>query len=162
MDVNYWHSKIKETIEKMSYEVFVIHRINDVICPCVNSATKQAEPGCKMCLGTGNKVKIRKIKVAANDIEGNASGSRSVRGSAATTVTKKYFVDVKYPVGDYDIIVDDDELMYVFRVYTMKGFNGEVTHNQIEAFPKRNDHDIILKNFNEIMKKYYAKFGGVK
>lgn len=39
----------------------------------------------------------------------------------------------------------------------MKGMEGVVTHNQVTAFPMRNDHKVTLKNFREIMKRYGGK-----
>ena len=153
MDNKHWNQKIRDTIEKCSYEFYVIHPIKQIACTCVNHSTKQADPGCKMCLGLGYKIRIRKIKGAANDIEATSSG-KNARGSSALTVAKTYFIDCKYPIEDYDMIIDDDEVMYVFRIYTMKGLNGEVTHNEVSAYPQRTDHNITLKNFREIMKKY--------
>lgn len=156
MDNKYWNQRIRDTIEKCAYEFYVVHPLKEIKCPCVDLSTKQADPGCKMCLGMGCKIKIRKIKGAANDIESNAAG-KGVRGSAALTVAKTYFIDSKYPIGDTDMIIDDDEVLYVFRVYTMKGMEGIVTHNQVTAFPMRNDHKVTLDNFREIMKRYGGK-----
>ena len=156
MDNKYWNQRIRDTIETCAYEFYVIHPIKEVQCTCVNHSTKQADPKCKMCLGTGHKIRIRKIKGAANDIEANSS-SKNSKGSTALTVAKTYFIDSKYPIDDEDLIVYDDEVMYVFRIYTMKGLNGEVTHNQVTAYPLRADHKITLQNFRELMKIYGGK-----
>lgn len=156
MDYRYWNERIRETIETCSYEFYVVHPIKKVVCTCVDHSTKQADPKCKMCLGMGYKIKIRKIKGAANDIEATASGKNS-RGSSALTVAKTYFIDSKYPIEDNDMIIDDDEVSYVFRIYTMKGLNGEVTHNEVTAYPLRADHKITLQNFRELLRIYGGK-----
>lgn len=156
MDNKYWNQRIRDTIEECAYDFYVVHPIAEVQCTCVNHSTKQADPKCKMCLGTGCKIRIKKIRGAANDIESNAAG-KGVKGSAAVVVAKTYFIDSKYPIGDTDMIIDDDEVLYVFRVYTMKGKEGVVTHNQVTAFPMRNDHRVILRNFRELMKRYGGK-----
>lgn len=156
MDNNYFNQRIRDTIEKCAYEIYVVHPIAEVTCTCINHSTKQADPKCKMCLGMGNKIKIRKIKAAANDIEANAAG-KGTRGSAAIAVAKTYFMDAKYPITDNDMIIDENEVLYVFRVYTMKGMEGVVTHNQVTAFPVKNDRRVTLKNFKELMQRYGGK-----
>lgn len=156
MENNYWNQRIRDTIEKCSYPIYIVHPIEDIKCTCVNHSTKQADPLCKMCLGTGSKIKIRKIKAAANDIESNTAG-KGIRGSSAIAVGKTYFIDSKYPIGDSDMIIDNDEVLYVFRVYTMKGLEGVVTHNEVNALPMRNDHKVTLKNFRDLMKRYGGK-----
>lgn len=153
MESKYWNQRIRDTIEKCSYPIYIVHPIEEVQCTCVKHSTKQADPYCNMCLGTGYKIKIRKIKAAANDIESNTAG-KGIRGSSAIAVGKTYFIDSKYPIGDSDMIIDYDEVLYVFRVYTMKGLEGVVTHNEVHALPMRNDHKVTLKNFRELMKRY--------
>lgn len=153
MDNNYWHSRIEGTIDKCSYEFYVVHPIESIKCTCVNQATKQADPTCINCLGTGNKIKIRKIKGASNDLEVMVAG-KGVRGSAAQTVGRTYFIKNKYPIGDTDMIIDKDEIFNVYRVFKKRGMEGYMTHNQVTAVPKRNDHAIVLQNFRKIMKKF--------
>ena len=153
MNNNIWHQKIKDTIEKCEYEFYTINPINSITCTCVNHATKQADPRCMYCLGTGYKIKIRKIKGASNEIESNIAG-KGVKGSAAESVGRTYFIDSKYPIGEHDLIVDNDEILYVYRIYKMKGLKGEHTHNEIKVIPKRNDSSAILANFKRIMKMY--------
>jgi len=156
MDNKYWNQRIREIIEKCAYEFYIVHPIAEVKCICVTHSTKQPDPKCKMCLGTGNKIRIRKIRGAANDVEVNTAG-KGVKGSAAIAVGKTYFIDSKYPIYDNDIIIDENEVLYVFRVYTMKGMEGVVTHNQVTAYPVRNDFKVTLRNFRELMKKYGGK-----
>ena len=77
-----------------------------------------------------------------------------MKGSSAVTVGRTYFVDKKYSLGNNDIIIDGDEILYVYRTYRMKAFNGEHTHDEGQAIPKRNDHEKILKNFKKIIEKH--------
>lgn len=150
---NHFHKSIKDMIERMSYEFYLIKPIEDIICPCVKAASEQADPNCHMCLGTGHKIAIKKIRGASNEVEMNVSG-KGVKGGAAEAVGRNYFINKKYPVGHNDVIIDDTEILYVYRVAKMKAFNGEHTHNEIKAIPRRNDHKKILNNFNKIISKY--------
>lgn len=153
MDNKYFHNSIKNMIERMAYDFYVIKPFMDITCPCVLDASEQANPNCHMCLGTGHKIIIKKIRGASNEIESNVSG-KSVKGSAAVTVGRTYFIDKKYSLNNNDIIIDNDEILYVYRPYKMKAFNGEHTHDEVHAIPKRNDHEKILNNFKKILEKH--------
>ena len=72
-------------------------------------------------------------------------------------VNGKRINDANYILNNNDIIVDDEDILYVYRKYKMKAFNGEHTHDEVHAIPKRNDHEKILKNFNKIIEKYKRK-----
>ena len=50
-------NKIHEAIEKWSYPIWFILKDEDIICPCVDFTTKQANPNCPKCFSTGRKVK---------------------------------------------------------------------------------------------------------
>ena len=150
---DYFHNSIKNTIEKMAYDFYVIKPFMDITCPCMLDASEQGDPDCHMCLGTGHKITIKKIKGASNDVEANVSG-KSVKGSAAVTVGRIYYVDAKYPISNTDIIIDGEDIFYVYRPYKMRGFKGELTHTEVHAIPKRNDHSRIMKNFKKILEKY--------
>ena len=156
MNNKYFHDSIKNMIEKMAYDFYVIKPFMDITCPCVHDASEQGDPDCHMCLGTGHKIAIKKIRGASNEVESNVSG-KNVKGSSAVTVGRTYFVDKKYSLNNNDIIVDDEDILYVYRKYKMKAFNGEHTHDEVHAIPKRNDHERILKNFNKIIEKYKRK-----
>lgn len=157
-DINttYFHNSIKRMIERMAYDFYVIKPFMDITCPCMLDASEQANPDCHMCLGTGHKIAIKKIRGASNEVESNVAG-KSVKGSAAITVGRTYFIDKKYTLSNNDLIVDGDEIFYVYRPYKMKAFNGEHTHDEIQAIPKRNDHEKILNNFKKILEKHNKK-----
>lgn len=148
-----FHNKIRETIEKCSYEFYIVSPIISVMCTCVNHATKQPSPDCINCLGTGYKIRIKKIKGASNEIEASVTG-KGVRGSAAKGIARTYFVDAKYDMKDNDLIIDNDMIFYAYRIIKMKALEGVHTHNQIKAIQKKNDHNITLKNFKKIMSRY--------
>lgn len=153
MNNEYWHSRIEDVIEKCSYEFYVVHPIESVNCTCVNQATKQPNPSCINCLGTGHKIRIKKILGASNDIEQTVAG-RGVRGSAAESVGRTYFIKNIYPINELDLIIDGNNIFNVYRIYERRGLAGYLTHNEVKVVPKRNDKAIILNNFKTIMKKY--------
>ena len=153
MNQEYFHQKIKETLDLCAYEFYVVHPINDIQCTCVTQATQEANPSCKMCLGTGHKIRIKKIKGASNDYIDNVAG-RGVRGAMAESTNRTYFVDAKYPISDNDLIIDGKGVYYVFRINEMRGFQGKLSHREAKVLPKKNDSKTVYKNFEGIMKKY--------
>ena len=153
MNNKYFHDSIKNMIERMAYDFYVIKPFMDITCPCMLDASEQGDPNCHMCLGTGHKIAIKKIRGASNDFESNVSG-KGVKGSSAVTVGRTYFIDKKYTLGNNDIIIDGDDILYVYRAHRLRGFKGEHTHDEVHAIPKRNDNYRILKNFKKILEKY--------
>lgn len=157
MNNDYFHQRIKETIEQCAYEFYVIHPIEEVSCPCTNHTTKQPDPKCSKCLGTGYKIKIRKIKGASNEIPTNIGASRNMRGAAVEAEGRTYFVDEKYTIDRSDLIIDGEDILHVYRKFRMKAFKGTSTHFQIETLPKRNETSAMLKNFKAIMERHKNK-----
>lgn len=154
MNKDYFHQRIKETIEECAYEFFLVHPIEEVSCTCINHTTKQPDPKCGKCLGTGFKIRIKKIKGASNEVPANVGASRNIKGSAVDAEGRTYFIDEKYHICRNDIFVDGQEVFYAYRKYRMKAFGGTSTHFEVEAIPKRNDTAVFVENFNKIMERH--------
>lgn len=153
MNPEYFHKRIKETLDLCAYEFYTVHPIRDIKCTCVTHATQEGDPSCVMCLGTGHKIKIRKIKGASNDSIENIAG-KGIKGSMSESTIRTYFVDDKFPIAEDDLIIDDNKVFYIFRINHMRAFGGIKTHKEANVLPKKNDEKIILKNFNKIMDRY--------
>ena len=126
MNNKYFDDSIKNMIEKMAYDFYVIKPFMDITCPCVHDASEQGDPDCHMCLGTGHKIAIKKIRGASNEVESNVSG-KNVKGSSAVTVGRTYFVDKKYTLNNNDIIVDDEDEKTVIDTILENAKTGEGT-----------------------------------
>lgn len=154
MDNAYFERKIKETIEECSYDFYVVNPIKSVRCTCVDLTTQQANPKCINCLGTGYKISIKKIRGASNEILTNITGKGGIKGNLTEAVARNYFIDHKYPISEDALFIDDNQVWYVYRIFDMKGLKGNLTHYEIQANLKKNDHDVVLNNFRKIMKLY--------
>ena len=153
MNREHFHNKIKDTIEECSYDFFVVQPNKHIACTCTEHSTKQADPECKKCLSTGYKITIRKIHGACND---ELKGGNSL-GSESSKIIRNYFINSKYKVHDDDLIIDKDEVYYVFRTARMRALKGYETHQEVTAVKKTIDHNKILNNFNTIIKRHASK-----
>ena len=149
MDKNHFTEMIKKTIEVCSFNFFVIQQNKDIKCSCINHSTQQPDSNCKNCLGTGYKCTIRKCRGACYDeLKGGATLS-----SKTARIIRNYFIDEKYPVYDDNLIIDRNEIYYVYRVEKLKGVYDMDTHQEVTAALLTNDHAKILNNFYEIINK---------
>lgn len=147
-----FHNKILKTIEECSYNFYIVKPDKTIKCTCVNHTTRQAAPDCVKCLGTGYKIVIKMYRGACND---DMTGSAS-RGKMSQII-KYYFVPAKYIVNEDDIIIDDNEAFYVFRSERQKALHGHLTHQEVTAVKRKNDHDILMVNFWNIINKAKQK-----
>ena len=148
MNRDYFHKKIIDTIEECSYNFYVVQPNKNISCTCTEHATKQPDTECKKCLGTGHKITIRRFRGACNDVlKGGAS-----LGAESSKIIKNYFVNMKYPLHEDDLIIDGNEVFYVFRISHMKALKGVETHQEVTAVKKTIDHSKILNNFYNIIK----------
>lgn len=138
---------IKRIIEKFSYSFLIVQQNEKVICTCVDFTTKQADPHCPKCLGTGHKIKIKKIRGASED----SKGSFRLSGNSDTAVMTVFYIDAKYPVYDKNVIVDGDEVYMVNRLERKKTTNKELVYYKVYCNPKKTNTKSFLKNFNRIV-----------
>lgn len=153
MDNNYFHDKIRKTIEACSYPFYVVKPNHDIACTCTCHSTKEPDPKCKKCLGTGYKITIKIIK-GASDEEVKGGASLNVK---STRILKNYYILAKYPMKEDDYIVDDGVVYYVYRNTMCRGLLGEKTHQELIAAKVTNNQTDIINNFNEIINKRRRK-----
>jgi excinuclease UvrABC ATPase subunit len=140
-------SNIIKIIKKCSYEMFLVQQDFNVDCTCVNFTTKQASDTCEKCLGTGKKIKIRKIKAAPQNNKTIFRGT----GVAEIATTSTYYMKPEYPISQENIIVDGENIDLIQRVESMRSDHHEPVYYRCEANPKKTNNKVFLKNFNKII-----------
>lgn len=143
--------KIRKDIDKWSYYVWFILRDENVICPCVDFTSKQAQPSCKKCFGTGRKVRLRRVKAAHqnNDISARGEGM----GTGEKNVVGVYYTNYNYAAHEEDLILDGDTLDKIHHIYPMRSNHSEPVYYQYETAPKKNNAEVIKKNLKEFIRK---------
>lgn len=142
-----FQNNIDKTIEECSFLMYAVMQNRNVKCTCAPHATKQPLESCKKCLGTGHKIRIKRIKGAVNE---------SIKGGTALGVmssytTKQYFINKKYGLTEDDLLIDDNEVYYIHRIMKMRALQGDLSHLEMTGIKKKNGHDTILKNFKDII-----------
>ena len=112
LNIDQFGLNILGIIEKMSYDFYLIKPNARVQCKCVDYATKQADPACPLCLGTGCKIIIKVIHGASVDT--NIASTANQSGN--TVIARNYYVKMSCDIGYDDIIVDDGEVYYVYSI----------------------------------------------
>ena len=152
MDADKYHRLLAKVLNETCYPFYVVHPDLNYRCSCNNSVTKQADPKCKKCLGTGQKIRIRQIEGLADDeLKGG-----NMLGVEKSQVVKNYFIKRTFNLYEGDYIFDNEQIYYVFRVMNLKGLHGYHTHQEVICSRKNNDREVIYNNFKDILKHYYA------
>ena len=140
-------SSILKVIEKLSYEFFVVNLNPEVKCVCIKDATAQADPTCKKCLGTGFKIKIKQVTGASQD-----SGiPQTIKAGNQFIIAKNYYIKNDYVLNNDDIIVDNDEVYFVYQKSNLTSFKGNKVYQKCSCIIKKLDSISFMKNFNEIV-----------
>lgn len=143
-----FNNGIKRIIEKFSYDFFIVQQDFKVKCTCIDFTTKQADPLCPKCLGTGGKIKIKKMRGASSD----SSGSFKISGVSESATMTIFYIDAKYPVFEGNIIVDGDDTFMVHRLERKKTTNKEMVYYKAFCNIKKVHSTAFMKNFNRIVK----------
>lgn len=150
---DHYHEMIQKTIDECSYKFYQIIPDLNFKCTCVHHPTKQADPECPKCLGTGHRITIKMIYGAAND---EMKGSTSL-GLESSRIIKEYFVSKRFEIHPDDMFIDNDDVYYVFRIEKLRGLKGTHTHNEVTCVKRTNDSKKALANFNKIIAKHKKK-----
>ena len=140
---------IDSILEKFSYEFYTVAPDENTVCPCVNYTTKQGDPSCKICLGVGYKITIRKV-------EGAREGARSTfqnMSARESSVSYVYYIKSKFQIKEKDIIVDEDIVAEIHRMDNRLSADRRNVFNKCLAVSKKSNVQLFLKNFKEIIIK---------
>ena len=135
-----------DIIEMNSYFFYIVNRDLDVVCTCVTHATEEGDPACKICLGTGYKITIRRVRGAAQ--EGKLP--TSVR-STKMVVVRDFYIKSSIPIGQDDLIVDDGIVYVMFECQKLLSLEGTIPYKQALTLKKKYDPKLFMANFNEIV-----------
>ena len=137
---------IMKIIEMNSYYCYLINIVTKINCTCINHETKQADIGCKICLGTGHKTIINKIFCAAQETK-----LPTTFRSDNFIVAKNFFIPEKYKVKNNDLIVDKTGVYSVFELQRLCSLEGTIPYIKATSGKKKFDCEIFLENFERII-----------
>lgn len=149
MNGNLFKKKILNTIEQCATYYFLVKKDNSIKCTCVNHTTGQSDSSCKKCLGTGYKICIKKIRGACwEDVKGGETLS-----TKSSRLTRTYYFPPETEMSENDYIIDQAEIYYIYRLSTLRGVGGYLTHKEVTTVLKTEDHNKIYNNFINLINK---------
>lgn len=148
---NQFTFNIWKSIERFSYDVWIVKRIPTVTCTCVNHTTKQPKNDCKKCLGTGTKIKIYKARAVLREAKDQESVFSDTRLSSTPKIT--YFKYGTFIEKD-DYIIDKENIYSPVTKQYLRGENGDPNTIKCVSPAIKMDSSIIIKNFKEVLLKY--------
>ena len=142
-------NNVLKVIDKLAYDMFIVQQDPNVGCACVDFSTKQAKADCPKCLGTGKKIKIKKIKAAKQNNKISLRGTGLGIGELASTSVFYMKADAEILVDN--IIVDGDEVDVIQRVEAKRSDKHQPVYYRCEANPKKANIKLFLDLFNKII-----------
>lgn len=140
-------NNVLKVLAKCSYGMFVVQQEFNIDCTCVDFTTKQPKDSCEKCLGTGKKIKIRKIEAAPQN--NKLTFRQDFTNEIATT--GKYYMKSDYNIKQGNIIVDADEVDVVQRIDPMKSDQHQPVYYMCETNPKKTNVQLFSRNFIKIV-----------
>ena len=152
--MNNFTMNIWDSIERFSYNVWIIKRVKNIACTCVDHETKQATSSCPKCFGTGNKVKLYRTKAVLR--EGKEQEAIFSDSTVSNTPKMGYF---KYGtiIENNDYVIDKEDVYSVFTRQYLRGEDGEPNTIKCTCSPIKMDSKIIIKNLKEVLASYGYK-----
>ena len=139
--------KIKDIIETWEYEMYLIHPDSRINCTCQDKTTRQGDPKCPNCLGTGKKIYISKIK--ANRQPYVLTDPRYATNNASDAAV--YYSRDIYKIQKNDIIVTGTYIDVVQYVEKYQSNALAPVYYAAYTAPKSYDKEIFYRNFRNIV-----------
>ena len=148
--MRYFDENILALFDLLEYDMYIVQPDPKIDCVCRNYETKQGDPMCPRCLGTGHKIKIRKIK-GVRQPDDNTN-----KGNKVTTEECWYFFRNQYQVHAGDLIVWNNRIEKIVKVERYCSDSNMPVYYHCDAVRKKTDTRPFLVNF------YRAIRGGKK
>ena len=147
-----WFDKhIRKPIDLFSHPVWFILQDDDILCPCVDFTTKQADEECPVCLGTGKKIKLAHVNAAHQNNRISLRGTGL--GFSEIDIVNVYYTHNQTSIKIGDIIIDGSDVDIVKDVYYEHSDEQKNVFYRIETVPYKKDKNEFIKRFKKLLKE---------
>lgn len=143
----------QEVIDTWKYKFWVIKKVGDQKCKCVDPTSKTPDLNCKLCLGLGYKIKIFKVEGASRE----SKEFEALRAEFPTVTPKVFYIKNKLPINKMDLILDEESLYSIYAIQYHRGFNGEFKFTRCICPTLKLNSKNVVKNFKEILNEHNNK-----
>lgn len=147
------NSFAQEVIDSWNYDFWVVKKIPGTKCKCVDTTSNQPDLNCKLCLGTGSKIKIFKVTGASRETR----DFESLRAEFPTVTPKVFYIKTKLFIEKQDLIIDDENVFTVYSTQFHRGLHGEYKFTRCICPMIKLDNGPVYKNFKELLAVYGKK-----
>lgn len=143
----------QEVIDSWDYNFWVVKQISQMNCKCIDPTSKTPDLNCKLCLGTGKKIKIYKVSGASRE----SKEFEALRAEFPTVTPKIFYIKSKLFIEKQDLIIDEEGLYNIYATQFYRGINGEYKFTKCVCPFQKMGASYILKNFKELLNEYKRK-----
>lgn len=137
-------------LERYGYFFYIVKRVPETKCTCVNPITTSPDPKCKKCLGTGSKIVIERV---FGSIRETRERENSTTGKISST-PKVVYLKGFYRINKDDIVIDDEDVYHVLASQHHKGEHGEFAFTRLICPYTKETPVHIIRNFKELLNEY--------
>ena len=139
--MRYFDENILKLIDLLEYDMYIVEPNPKIDCVCKDYDTKQGNPLCPRCLGTGQKIKIRKIKGVRQPDETPNENTR------VTTEKGWYFFKDQYKVHCGELLVWNNTVEKITEVNQYCSDSNMPVYYNCAVSRKKSDIRPFLVNF---------------
>lgn len=150
---NLTESFAQEVIDAWDYPFWIVKKVSQIQCKCVDPTTKQPKLNCKQCLGLGCKIKIYQAKGASRE----SREFEALRAEFPTVTPKIFYVKTKLFIEKQDLIIDEEGVYTVYVAQFHRGLNGKYKFTRCVCPNQKLGKQQVLKNFKELLNEYKRK-----
>lgn len=138
---------VRLLLDRYGYYFYVIKRIPNTVCTCVDTATKDPDLSCKKCLGLGTRVKIKKV---FGVIRESRERETSVAQNISATPKIVYIDGLEY-VNKDDVIIDSENVYNVLYTQYHRGGKGSQQFTRLVCPNRKSSTAKLAKVFKEVL-----------
>lgn len=143
----------QDSIDRYDYYFWVVKRIEDIKCKCLDPITKEADPNCKHCLGLGYKIKIYKVKGASRE----SKEFETIKSDNVSVTPKVFYVKTTLYIDKSDLIVDNENVYTVYARQYHRGEDGKFKFTRCVCPNLKHNRNIFIKNFKELLNEHQLR-----
>lgn len=151
--MGFTESFAQEVIDNWDYTFWVVKQIPNTKCKCIYNTTKQPDLNCPLCLGTGSKIKIYKVRGASRETK----EFEALRAEFPTLTPKIFYIKSKLFIDYQDLIIDKESIYTVYATQFHRGLNGEFKFTRCVCPTVKFNRYGILKNFRKLLDEHTSK-----
>lgn len=146
-----FNRNIKAIIKKLAFPMYVVIPDKRYVCTC-RDHNNQPDPACEKCLGTGYRIRIRKITAAMEPDDVTAR----IQGASQKIASNYYYFDADVvpaeAVQSDNLIVRDDEVDILLSPKKYRSDSNKVIYYYCEAVNKKHNFGLFLQNFRKLVR----------